>query len=139
MRTSFTVLLFILCSKVLLAQNKDSLFIDQLQDKLFERALKTEENFHIITDRPWYFPGEEIWFKVYITTNGLPVTGSGVLYVSLTDTSGQILIKKILPVEDDGASYGNLKIPAGLTKGWYSLGVQTEWGRNFNDGTEKII
>lgn len=143
MRTKLTFIFFLFFSQALFAQNKDSidqqLFLASVQNNLTATALKAHENFYIITDRPWYMPGEEIWFKIYITTNELPFTSSGVLYLSFTDSSGRIIIKKILPVDDNGVSYGAIKLPLDLKRGWYSLGVQTEWNRNFNDGFEKLI
>jgi hypothetical protein len=114
-------------------------FLYGLPDELLIKASRKNENFYIITDRPWYLPGEEIWFKVHITTNGLPETGSGLLYVDFADSAGRVLMKKILPVDDYGVSYTSFKLPVNLKKGWYSIGVQTQWNRNFNDGFEKLI
>lgn len=132
------------CNQGLNAQQKDSdgaatLLIEKRQDNLSALLSDAPENFYVTTDRPWYFQGEEIWFKTYITTNGLPVAGSGVLYVSFSDSSGSILIKKIFAIDDYGASYGTIKLPSELKRGWYSLGVQTQRDSMFSNGFEKLI
>jgi hypothetical protein len=132
------------CNQGLNAQQKDSngspaLLIEKRKDNLSALLSNAPENFYITTDRPWYFQGEEIWFKTYITTNGLPVAGSRVLYVSFSDSSGSILIKKIFPIDDYGTSYGTIKLPSELKRGWYSLGVQTQRDRMFTNGFEKLI
>ena len=144
MKLKFTIALFLFSFQVLFAQNKGNTteqysLTTILQDSLSKSSFYSPEFFYIITDRPWYFPGDEIWCKVHITTSGLPITNSSVLYVDLADSAGKILIRKILPVDDNGASYGTIQLPPTLRKGWYSLNVQTDWNRNFNYGFEKLI
>ncbi len=114
-------------------------FKTKIWEDLRKASSTSPTSFHITTDRNWYFTGDEIWFKVYLLTSGLPETRSGVLYVDLSDSTGHVLIKKKLLISDFGTSYGVIHLLEDHKSGWYSLRVQTEWNRNFNHGFEKPI
>ena len=67
------------------------------------------EKIYVQYDKPSYFIGESIWFKIYITHNDTPSTKTTVVSIELLNDSGKIVEKKILPVTS-GAAAGNFNI-----------------------------
>lgn len=91
-----------------------------------------QEKVYLQTDKPYYYPGEIIWFKAYFsyTSPALKDSLSKVLYVELINSDNEIVNRSILKV-DDGVSWGDIELPKNLTSGTYALRAYTNWMRNF--------
>ncbi|GAA3510449.1 hypothetical protein GCM10022393_24870 [Aquimarina addita] len=99
------------------------------------------EKIYTQTDRPFYFPGETIWFKSYLTdTNNLPSTLSEFMYADLISPKGSVIKTLKLSIQQ-GASYGDFDIQENWIGGIYTLKMYTQWMRNFDENiffTKKI-
>ncbi|XLS29107.1 TonB-dependent receptor plug domain-containing protein [Flavobacteriaceae bacterium M23B6Z8] len=94
---------------------------------------ETFEKLYAHTDRTFYFPGETIWFKAYITeADHTPTSCSDVLYAELITPKGTVVRKLTLPVSM-GASYGNFTIDDEWAGGIYNLKIYTNWLRNYGE------
>jgi hypothetical protein len=89
-----------------------------------------QEKIFIHTDKSIYAAGQTIWYKVYATAYGRPSQLSKIVYIQLTDKTGNILAKNKLQISG-GISHGNIDLPANLTSGWYQLTSFTAWMMNF--------
>ncbi len=91
------------------------------------------EKIYTQTDRSFYFPGETIWFKSYITNADLsPTNSSDVFYAELISPKGSIIKKLTLPVTL-GTGYGNFDISMEWAGGIYTLKVYTNWLQNYGE------
>jgi hypothetical protein len=89
------------------------------------------EKVFIHTNQDFYSSGETIWYKVYATAYGKPTALSKIIYVQLTDTTGNLITQNKLPLLD-GKAYGNIDISQKIKSGWYSLSGFTSWMMNFD-------
>lgn len=105
--------------------------ISGLQSLSGERII---EKAYVHTDKPYYNPGDTIYFKAYVTYGEKhqlsPI--SKVLYVNLINTTHQIsqTLKILLT---NGTGWGNLNLPDSMASGNYRLRAYTQWMRNFGD------
>ncbi len=100
----------------------------QLED-YFERA-------YLHTDKPYYYPGDTLWFKAYMNfkTPFLIESLSKVLYVDLIGKykGGSVLASRILKIED-GEAWGEFVLPDTLRADYVALHAYTNWQRNYSD------
>lgn len=83
------------------------------------------EHIYLHTDKPYYHPGDTLWFKGTITTES-ESTESKVLYVDLLNTHGVSIRQLTLPV-NQGRAPGNLWLPDYLPAGDYTLRAHTAY------------
>ncbi len=99
------------------------------------------EHVYTQTDRPFYFPGETIWFKSYVVSQAHTIsTLSDVLNAELVAPNGAV-VKTIKVSIKNGYAYGDFTIDPKWVGGIYTLSVYTNWMRNFGEGaffTKKI-
>ncbi|MBY0433055.1 MAG: carboxypeptidase-like regulatory domain-containing protein [Cyclobacteriaceae bacterium] len=93
-----------------------------------------EEKVYVHTDKPYYYPGEKIWWKAYMNYrhNEFMDSLSKVLYVELIDTLG-ITHHSQVSFIDNGFSFGALTLPETDGARVYLLRAYTNWMRNFGD------
>ncbi|MGQ0738689.1 MAG: hypothetical protein ACT4OJ_06480 [Bacteroidota bacterium] len=97
------------------------LFAQKPEDRLSQRAQKSPiEKIFLHSDRDSYIAGETVWFKAYLSSEGLPDTISTTLYVELIRTDLSVISRKILPVLL-AASAGQMELPDSLSSGIYTL------------------
>jgi hypothetical protein len=104
-----------------------------------EVTKKLEENFweqiSIHTDKPYYYPGERIWFKGYVNY-ARPAwrdSLSRTVYVELVDRDQKmIVLSKTLPIEK-GTFANDFSVPDSLKAKAYYLRAYTQFNRNFGD------
>ncbi len=89
------------------------------------------EKIYVQTDREDYLPGENIWFKAYLSSDYLPDTISTSIYIELSNTSGQILNRKVFPAFY-GTANGQVELADTLTSGTYFLRAYTATQLNFD-------
>jgi hypothetical protein len=83
------------------------------------------EKIYVQYDKPSYFAGETIWYKIYITHNDTPSTKTTIVSIELLNDSGKIVEKKILPVTM-GAASGNFSVNKNSKTGVYTVKAFTE-------------
>ncbi|MBC7536156.1 MAG: hypothetical protein H7258_10720 [Ferruginibacter sp.] len=124
LKSLFFLGLFIVLGHTLPAQRLDSL-LNQLNVKY------PQEKLYLQYDRPYYNPGETIWFKAYLTSGNLPSAISKTIYAELINEKGIVLQKKIMPViESGGASFFDLAdtMPGNVVY----IRAYTAWMLNFD-------
>ncbi len=97
-------------------------------------ANRVFEKVYVQTDKPYYYPGERIWFKAYMNYFYQPARDSlsKTLYVELINASREIVLKKILRLEN-AFSYNDFILPDSMNEGNYYLRAYTQLQRNFGD------
>jgi hypothetical protein len=88
---------------------------------------------YLHTDKSYYYPHEEIWFRCYMNYSSAAYKDSlsQVLHVDLVDTSKKIVVTKVFPIIE-GRAQGNLAIPPSIASGDYLLRAYTRWMLNFD-------
>jgi len=90
-----------------------------------------QEKAYLHLDKPYYVPGDTIWFKGYLTTGSRhqlsPI--SGAVYVDLINEQNQPVKTLKLPV-DSGTVEGDLILDDDVKAGSYSIRAYTQWMRN---------
>ncbi|MBO9731987.1 MAG: hypothetical protein J7623_25315 [Chitinophaga sp.] len=89
------------------------------------------EKVYLHLDKDYYAAGETIWFKGYITLQGMPSTTATNLYVELLDKNNNIVQKKLFAAGNAG-SPGNFDLPETQKPGVYQLRAYTAWMLNFD-------
>src|SRR4249920_2699446 len=90
-----------------------------------------QEKIHIHFDKDTYLPGETVWMKAYLMSDGRPSTVSKNLYLDWTDTDGRLLLHSIAPITEGGAS-SFFRIPAWVKNGVVHVKAYTQWMLNFD-------
>ncbi|MEP0263664.1 TonB-dependent receptor plug domain-containing protein [Dokdonia sp.] len=91
------------------------------------------EKIYTHTDRSFYFPGETIWFKTYITNAHQNITSlSDVVYVELISPEGNSIQKANYRIEN-GYTYGQFELNNDWVGGIYTIKAYTQWMLNYGD------
>ena len=100
--------------------------------QFFEPVDRIEKTY-LHTDRPFYFPGETIWYKAYVTNAHQDATllSQGII-VELISPKGVVLKKTNLAVKD-GYTYGEFPIYSSWVGGTYKIKAYTQWTKNFGE------
>ena len=110
--------------------------VDIKNSKPFGILEDHREHLYIHTDKPYYYPGEPLWFKSYInySSSELSESLSKVLYVEVINPKRKIIQTKNLLIRQ-GFAFGDFILPDSLTPGNYYLRAYTTLSRNFGDST----
>lgn len=104
-------------------------------ESTFREALRYfYEKVYVHTDKPYYYPGEPLWFKAYINYYQLTWRDSlsDVLYVELLSAKKKPIVEKICRIEA-GCSHGDFILPDSIQEGTYYLRAYTNLRLNFGD------
>ncbi|MCF0058545.1 carboxypeptidase-like regulatory domain-containing protein [Dyadobacter sp. CY356] len=106
---------------IITVQSPESLLAKSLQEKVY-----------LNTDRPYYYPGENIWFSGFMNyrTPGRMDTLSKVLYVDLIAADKTISKMLAIPI-DSGRAAGSIQISSKTLPGNYVLRAYTQWMKNY--------
>jgi TonB family protein len=91
-----------------------------------------QEKVYLHFDKPMYEPGDDIWFKVYITdaiTHQLNAP-SEVVYIELINPKGNVE-KKLRLIAKGGTTKGDFKLADSAPGGSYKIRAYTSWMKNF--------
>jgi TonB-dependent SusC/RagA subfamily outer membrane receptor len=128
----FLAILFVLLGFTAL-QNSEDPFITALKRQVSSYfKYKYWEKIYVHCDKPFYKPGEDIWFKAYLTdgANYSPSKTSDVIYVEFINPKGNN--EKTLTLQViQGVCYGNFTIDESAPGGMYKIKAYTNWMRNF--------
>jgi hypothetical protein len=104
-------------------------------DQIIKEAIpQLIEKVYLHTDRTYYYPGDDIWFKAYLidACNGMLTNHSENLHVELISPSREIISGRIFKLEG-GLGSGDFKLPGTLSQGRYRLRAYTNYMRNYSD------
>lgn len=90
-----------------------------------------QEKIYIHYDRPYYNPGETIWFKAYLFDGELPSAISTTMYAELITGNGKILQRKTLPVAGS-SSASAFELPDSINSDLLYVRAYTSWMLNFD-------
>ncbi|UII24201.1 MG2 domain-containing protein [Fulvivirga ligni] len=110
-------------------------FLDDLKKQLhLYNQQYPEEKIYLQTDKPFYKPGESIWYNAFIlnSTDHKPSTTSEVLYVELIDARGTVVNTSKLLIQS-GTSKGDFELSDQAPGGIYTLKAYTKWMKNFGE------
>jgi len=132
MRRSFLSVIFLSLAICCAAQKPVDTLEAHVRNSLITWYKKyPQEKVFIHTNQQLYGSGETIWYKAYVTAYGKPSALSGIVYVQLTDSAGNIVAQNKLPLVD-GTAHGNIDLSPNLKSGWYRLSSFTSWMMNFD-------
>ncbi|MDB5286807.1 MAG: TonB-dependent receptor [Mucilaginibacter sp.] len=129
-----SIIAFILCANVAFSQ-ADSTKLNISDTKLKTLlSLPITEKAYLHFDKPYYAPGDTIYFKAYVTMGERhePSKISGVLHADLIDPANKIQQSVKLQLVN-GISWGDFTLPDSLYNGNYRIRVYTQWMRNSTD------
>ncbi len=138
----YTILLLVFCANMTsFAQKADSIMQFMVHAMRFNEVF-SQEKVYLHFDNTGYFKGERIWFKAYVvkphvegtTTKFLPSDISKVLYVELLNSSGDVVERKKLAVEN-GQSNGDILLNSILGSGFYEVRAYTRYMLNWGEHT----
>jgi hypothetical protein len=92
------------------------------------------EKIYVQTDKPYYYPGEIVWFKGYIKYRSLTLKDSlsTTVYCELIGPTKKIVMSRMLEIVD-GSFDNEFILPDTLRPGDYYLRCYTTLNRNFGD------
>lgn len=90
-----------------------------------------QEKIYVHYDRPYYNPGETIWFKAYVFAGNMPSLISKTLYAELLDDKGAIIQRKTIPVFGAGAA-SEFSLPDTMRSSLVYIRAYTPWMLNFD-------
>ncbi|MBK7652708.1 MAG: hypothetical protein IPJ20_20855 [Flammeovirgaceae bacterium] len=98
--------------------------------------LRYKEKIYVHTDKPYYYPGEQIWFKGYIHYGEAAMRDSlsKVIYAELINPKQEIQYTKTLRI-DSGFFYNDFVLQDSLQEGMYYLRAYTNFSINFGEET----
>lgn len=103
----------------------------QLQD-LAKTAKNYQEKVYLHTDKPYYYAGDQIYFKGYFAYGNpyLRDELSKVLHVELISGERDMVIEKKFQIRD-GIVVGDFYLPDSLSEEKYYIRAYTNWMRNY--------
>ena len=116
----------------LLHGKSDTLDIEQRILDYYARV--PQEVIYIHNDRPYYVPGDTVWFRAHLVdaVTHTPISRSKYVYVELLDNAADTLVQRIIVrCDSDGVFANALTLPPPLHDGTYTLAAYTQWMRNF--------
>ena len=105
-----------------------------VQEENLKAVKNLLEKAYVQTDKPFYYPGDTIWFKAYLRYADLKYADSlsRVLYADLLDPQGAVLSTAVLKI-DSGRAWGDISIASTAPPNDYYLRVYTSWMQNFDE------
>jgi alpha-2-macroglobulin-like protein len=119
--------------------SEDPSFLKNLKATLQSyNASYPEEKIYLQFDKPFYKPGEDIWFNAVVLNSNThkPTNISDVIYVELIDPKGNVAAKLDL-VLNEGSTKGDFALLETAPGGLYKIKAYTHWMRNY--GPENIF
>lgn len=115
-----------------LQEKTDTLDIQQCILDYYKRV--PQEQIYVHTDKPYYVPGDTVWFRSHLVdaVTHTPISRSRYVYVELHDQQADTLVQRlIVKCDSDGVFANALVLPHDMHGGSYTLAAYTQWMRNF--------
>lgn len=93
-----------------------------------------KEKVYLHLDRSYYSPGDDVWFKAYVTVGSFNLLSqhSQLIDVELISPDDKVLQGIRLPLSA-GISFGDFVLDSTLRSGAYRIRAYTQWMRNFDE------
>jgi len=132
-----TIMILVGLASVALAQKRvkspaDNAFLDTLKDQLSTYTEQhAPERVYLQFDKPFYKPGETIWFQAYLRDENhlLPATKSQILHVEFINPKGNIDQSWQL-ITNQGTAAGNIDLAENMAGGLYKVKAYSNWQKN---------
>ena len=115
-----------------LQQKTDTL---DIQQRILDYYRKVpQEQIYVHTDKPYYVPGDTVWFRAHLVdaVTHTPISRSRYVYVELHDQQADTLCQRIIVrCDSDGVFANAILLPKTIRGGCYTLAAYTQWMRNF--------
>jgi len=98
-------------------------------------AMSLYEKVYLQTDKPYYYPGERIWFKSYLNyylPSSRDSLSNTTQYVELINPFKEVVMEKMLRI-DSGFAANDFLLPDTIKTGNYFIRAYTQLQRNFGD------
>ena len=115
-----------------LQEKTDTLDIQQCILDYYKRV--PQEQIYVHTDKPYYVPGDTVWFRAHLVdaVTHTPISRSRYVYVELHEQQPDTLVQRIIvKCDSDGVFANALVLPHDMHGGSYTLAAYTQWMRNF--------
>lgn len=115
-----------------LQEKTDTLDIEQRILDYYQRV--PQEQIYVHTDKPYYVPGDTVWFRAHLVdaVTHTPISRSRFVYVELHDQQADTLMQRIIvKCDSDGVFANAILLPKTMNGGSYILAAYTQWMRNF--------
>ena len=115
-----------------LQEKTDTLDIEQRILNYYRRV--PQEQIYVHTDKPYYVPGDTVWFRAHLVdaVTHTPISRSRFVYVELHDQQADTLMQRIIvKCDSDGVFANAILLPKTMNGGSYTLAAYTQWMRNF--------
>ena len=115
-----------------LQEKTDTLDIEQRILDYYQRV--PQEQIYVHTDKPYYVPGDTVWFRAHLVdaVTHTPISRSRFVYVELHDQQADTLMQRIIvKCDSDGVFANAILLPKTMNGGSYTLAAYTQWMRNF--------
>ncbi|HLO57725.1 MAG TPA: hypothetical protein VK179_03230 [Bacteroidales bacterium] len=124
------IALFLAGMLVLSGRSPDDPFIEYLQQQLekYNQNFNSEKAF-LMTDRFVYRPGEDLWFKGFVSSVIPAENITNDFFIRLINSKGEPIIYRRYPLVDNETS-GHMIIPRSCVPGKYWLIAYTGWMKN---------
>ena len=110
----------------------DTLDIEQRILDYYKRV--PQEQIYVHTDKPYYVPGDTVWFRAHLVdaVTHTPISRSRYVYMELRNQQPDTLVQRIIvKCDSDGVFANAITLPRDLKGGSYTLAAYTQWMRNF--------
>ncbi|HMG90172.1 MAG TPA: MG2 domain-containing protein, partial [Chryseolinea sp.] len=114
---------------------EDPIFLKNLKESIKQYNENfPEEKVYVQLDKPFYKPGEDVWFNVFVLSSNThkPTQVSDVVYVELLDPKGNVSSKLDLVVHE-GTAHGDFSLIGSAPGGMYQIRAYTSWMKNFGN------
>lgn len=115
-----------------LQEKTDTLDIEQRILDYYQRV--PQEQIYVHTDKPYYVPGDTVWFRAHLVdaVTHTPISRSRFVYMELHDQQADTLMQRIIvKCDSDGVFANAILLPKTMNGGSYILAAYTQWMRNF--------
>jgi TonB-dependent SusC/RagA subfamily outer membrane receptor len=121
----------VIVANIASGQQSDNQIFEKLQK---QRTVWPQEKAYLHTDKPYYLPGDTLWFKAYLVEGAFhrPDSASTVLYVDLIHQQSGKNVRLQRVALNGGLGDGNMTLNDTLPSGAYTLRAYTNWMRNFS-------
>ena len=131
---NFKLIIILFCSLTLVAFSQERYKDAKLEDMYENYSELPREVAFVHLNKSVYVKGELLAFKAYVLDKNSKEFSAETtnLYVTISDTLGQELKKKLFRV-DQGSSHGSFEIDSLFSGGQYVIKAYTNWMRNFKE------
>jgi len=97
-------------------------------------SLNIIEKVYLHTDRNYYYPADDIWFKAYLidASDRSLSDNSNNLHIELISPASKIIDSRIVRIEE-GLGKGDFHLPQKINAGTYRIRAYTNYMRNFGE------